>query len=260
MAEEVLLRETDGPVLTLIINRPDKLNALNQQVLAALAEAVEAAAGDEAVRVIVLRGAGDKAFVAGADIGEFREMSPTRAADFSRAGQRLFRRLETLGKPVIAVLDGFALGGGLELAMACTLRVASDKARLGQPEINLGLIPGFGGTQRLARLAGRSGAMELCLTGEPVDAERAHALGMVNRVVPREELDQAVSKLAGRLAGAAPQAVRAVIESIQHGSEMALDQALEYETSRFALCFGTGDMREGVAAFLEKRKPEFEGR
>lgn len=260
MADEVVLQESDGPVLTLTINRPDKLNALNQAVLATLAEAMEAAALDEDVRVIVLRGAGDKAFVAGADITEFSELTPAQAAEFSRAGQRLFRRIETLGKPVIAVLDGFALGGGLELAMACTIRIASDRAKMGQPEINLGLIPGFGGTQRLARLAGRGVAMDLCLTADQVDAERAYALGVVSRVVPHDELDEAVAKLARKLARAAPHAVKATIEAVSHGAEMPLDQALDYETRQFALCFGTEDMREGVAAFLEKRKPEFKGR
>lgn len=260
MADDLLLRETDGAVHTLTINRPDKLNALNHQVLVALAEAVEAAAADDGVRVIVLRGAGDKAFVAGADIGEFQALGTAQAAQFSQAGQRLFRRIETLGKPVIAALDGFALGGGLELALACTLRIASDRAKVGQPEINLGLIPGFGGTQRLARLAGRGAALELCLTGGPIDADRAFQLGIVNRVVPHDELDEALATLTGTLAGAPPHAVRAVIESVLHGADMAMEQALDYETRQFALCFATEDMREGVAAFLEKRKPDFKGR
>ncbi len=259
MADEVLLKETDGAILNLTINRPDKLNALNADVIRALDEAVEAAAGDDAVRVIVLRGAGDKAFVAGADITEFNDYRPADAARMSARGQRLFRRIETLGKPVIAVLDGFALGGGLELAMACTLRVASTNARLGQPEINLGLIPGYGGTQRLSRLAGRGVALDLCLTGDPVDAERARQLGIVNRVHEPEELDDAVAKLAGKLSKAPPGAMRAVIESVQYGADCGMDAALEYETRQFALCFATDDMREGVDAFLNKRRPEFKG-
>lgn len=260
MAQEVLLREADGAVLTLTVNRPDKLNALNRAVLDALGVAIEEAAGDDDVRVIVLRGAGDRAFVAGADISEFSDYRPADAARMSAHGQRLFRRIETLGKPVIAVLDGFALGGGLELAMACTLRVASTKAKLGQPEINLGLIPGYGGTQRLARLAGRGVALELCLTGDPIDARRALELGIVNRVHEPEELDEAVGKLAVKLAKGPPEAMRAAIESVIHGGDCALGAALEYETRQFALCFATEDMHEGVAAFLEKRKPEFRGR
>lgn len=259
MADEVLLQETDGAILNLTINRPDKLNALNADVMEALSGAVEAAAENDAVRVIVLRGAGDKAFVAGADISEFNNYRPADAARMSSRGQRLFRRIETLGKPVIAVLDGFALGGGLELAMACTLRVASTNARLGQPEINLGLIPGYGGTQRLARLAGRGVALDLCLTGEPVDAQRALDLGIVNRVHEPGELEDAVAKLAGKLARSAPAAMRGIIDSVLHGGDCALDAALEYETRQFALCFATDDMREGVEAFLNKRSPEFKG-
>lgn len=260
MAEDILLSKTEGAVRTLTINRPDKLNALNRAVLGALGEAMEAASADDAVRVVVLRGAGDKAFVAGADIGEFSDYTAAQAADLSARGQRLFRRIETLGKPVIAVLDGFALGGGLELAMACTLRVASTAARLGQPEINLGLIPGYGGTQRLARLAGRGVALELCLTGDVIDANRAFELGIVSRLHEPDELEEAVVRLAGKLSEGPPEAMRATIEAVVHGGDCALDAALEYETRQFALLFGTEDMREGVDAFLNKRKPEFSGR
>lgn len=260
MAEEILLTETEGAVRTLTINRPDKLNALNRAVLEILHDAIEDAATDDGVRVIVLRGAGDKAFVAGADIAEFKDYEPADAARMSARGQRLFRRIETLGKPVIAVLDGFALGGGLELAMACTLRIASTQAKLGQPEINLGLIPGYGGTQRLARLAGRGVALDLCLTGDMIDAGRAFDLGIVNRLHEPDELDKAVAKLAGKLAKGPPEAMRATIESIVIGADCALDTALEYETRQFALCFATEDMREGVDAFLSKRKPAFTGR
>lgn len=260
MAEDILLSNTDGAVLTLTINRPDKLNALNKSILDALDDAIEAAAKDDSVRVIVLRGAGDKAFVAGADISEFSGYRPADAARMSARGQRLFRRIETLGKPVIAVLDGFALGGGLELAMACTLRLASTEAKLGQPEINLGLIPGYGGTQRLARLAGRGAALDLCLTGEMIDAGRARELGIVNRVHEPGELDEAVARLAGRLSKGPPEAMRAIIEAVHVGADCAMEAALEYETRQFALCFATEDMREGVDAFLDKRKPEFRGR
>lgn len=260
MCSDVVLSHSDGAVLTLTINRPDKLNALNRDVLEALSEHVEAAAGDDTVRVIVLRGAGDKAFVAGADIGEFRDQDAGGADAMSARGQKLFRRIESLGKPVIAVIDGFALGGGLELAMACTLRVGSDRARVGQPEINLGLIPGYGGTQRLTRLAGRSAALELCLTGEPIGADRALALGILNRLLPESELDEAVARLAAGLAAAAPHAVRAIIECVDRGADLPLEKALDFETRRFAGCFDTEDMREGVTAFLEKRRPEFKGR
>lgn len=259
MAEDILITETAGSIRTLTINRPDKLNALNRAVIDALDDAIGQAAADDDVRVIVLRGAGDKAFVAGADISEFSDHRPADAARMSARGQRLFRRMETLGKPVIAVLDGFALGGGLELAMACTLRVASSSAKLGQPEINLGLIPGYGGTQRLARLAGRGAALELCLTGDPIDAERARELGIVNRVHEPGDLDEAVAKLADKLSKAPPEAMRAVIESVQYGADCGMDAALDYETRQFALCFATDDMREGVDAFLNKRKPEFKG-
>lgn len=260
MSDDILLKHSEDGVLKLTINRPDKLNALNRAVLDTLDGAFSQAAADDGVRVVVLRGAGGKAFVAGADIGEFADFGPTDAARMSARGQRLFRRIETLGKPVIAVLDGFALGGGLELAMACTLRIASTGARIGQPEINLGLIPGYGGTQRLARLAGRGVALELCLTGEPVDAARARELGIVNRVHEPGELDEAVEKLARRLAKGPPEAMRAVIESVVLGSDCPMEAALDYETRQFSLCFATADMREGVDAFLNKRKPAFTGR
>jgi len=260
MCSDVVLSHSEGAVLTLTINRPDKLNALNRAVIEALDAAIDSAAGDDGVRVVVLRGAGDRAFVAGADISEFADQDAEKASEMSARGQALFRRIETLGKPVIAVIDGFALGGGLELAMACTLRIGTDAARVGQPEVNLGLIPGYGGTQRLSRLAGRAAALELCLTGEPIAADRALGLGLLNRLVPREELDETVSTLAGRLAEAAPHALRAIIECVNRGADLPLAQALEFETRQFARCFDTDDMREGVTAFLEKRKPSFKGR
>ena len=186
-------------------------------------------------------------------------LTPVQGRDFSLLGQRLMRRIETLGKPVIAKVNGFALGGGLELAMACHLRIVSDKAKVGQPEINLGLIPGFGGSQRLLRLAGRAATLELCLLGTPITADRALALGIVNEVVPAEQLDERVSALAAQLAKAAPLALRAILDSVVTGGECALEQGLEFESTQFGLIFSTADMREGTAAFLERRQPEFAG-
>lgn len=246
-------------VRTLIVNRPDKLNALNRETLNELTIAFAQAAQDDAVRVVVLTGAGEKAFVAGADIAQMHGYTPVQAQAFSRAGQQLMLTIERLRKPVIARIQGFALGGGLELALACHLRVASEKARLGQPEINLGLIPGFGGTQRLLRLAGRGAALELCLTGTPITAQRAFELGIINRVVAPESLDAAVDALADQLAAAAPLAAAGILDAVLNGGETAIDQGLELETQAFALTFSTEDMREGTTAFLDKRKAVFQG-
>ena len=249
-----------GAVRTIIVNRPDKLNALNRDTLNELSLVFAQAAQDDAVRVVVLTGAGEKAFVAGADIAEMNGYTPVQAQGFSRAGQRLMTSIERLGKPVIARIQGFALGGGMELAMACHLRVASEKAKFGQPEINLGLIPGFGGTQRLLRLVGRGAALELCLTGAPINAQRAYELGIVNRVVAPDVLDEAVNTLADQLAATAPLAAAGILDAVLQGGETAIDQGLEFETQGFALAFSTEDMREGTTAFLEKRKPQFSGR
>jgi enoyl-CoA hydratase len=249
-----------GAVRTIIVNRPDKLNALNRDTLNELTIAFAQAAQDDAVRAVVLTGAGEKAFVAGADIAEMNGYTPVQAQSFSRTGQRLMTSIERLGKPVVARIQGFALGGGMELAMACHLRVASEKAKFGQPEINLGLIPGFGGTQRLLRLAGRGAALELCLTGAVINAQRAYELGIVNRVVAPEALDDAVNALADQLAAAAPLAAAGILDAVLQGGETGIDQGLEFETQGFALAFSTEDMREGTTAFLEKRKAEFKGR
>lgn len=249
-----------GAVRTIVVNRPDKLNALNRDTLNELTIAFAHAAQDDAVRAVVLTGAGEKAFVAGADIAEMNGYTPTQAQGFSRTGQRLMTSIERLGKPVIARIQGFALGGGMELAMACHLRVASEKAKFGQPEINLGLIPGFGGTQRLLRLAGRGAALEMCLTGAVINAQRAYELGIVTRVVTPETLDEAVNALADQLAAAAPLAAAGILDAVLQGGETGIDQGLEFETQGFALAFSTEDMREGTTAFLEKRKAEFKGR
>jgi enoyl-CoA hydratase len=259
MAFRNLLSEDRGAIRRLTINRPDKLNALNRDTLGELDLAFAQAAADDAVRVVILRGAGSKAFVAGADISELATLSPVQARDFSRFGQNMMLRVEHLGKPVIAEIGGFALGGGMELAMCCHLRIASDKARFGQPEINLGVLPGFGGTQRLLRLAGRAAALELCLTGMQVDAARALALGVVNRVVAAEALEAETLALAEQLAASAPQAMRGILEAVIVGGECGLQQGLDYETQAFAVCASTDDMREGTRAFLERRKAEFRG-
>jgi enoyl-CoA hydratase len=248
-----------GAVRTIVVNRPDKLNALDRLTLNELMLAFAQAAQDDAVRVVVLTGAGEKAFVAGADIAEMSNYTPVQAQAFSRAGQCLMSSIERLGKPVIARIQGFALGGGMELAMACHLRVASEKARFGQPEINLGLIPGFGGTQRLLRLAGRGAALELCLTGAVINAQRAFELGLITRMVSAETLDETVDALADQLAAAAPLAAAGILDAVLQGGECTIDQGLEFETQAFALAFSTDDMREGTRAFLEKRKAAFKG-
>ena len=259
MSSSPLLTTDRGAVRVIAVDRPDKLNALNAQTLDALYQAFEAAAADPAVRCVVLTGSGPKAFVAGADIAEMNGLTPVQGRDFSLRGQKLMRRIEKMPKPVIAMVNGFALGGGLELAMGCHLRIAADSAKLGQPEINLGLIPGFGGTQRLLRLAGRAATLELCLVGTPIDAERARQLGIVNRVVPAAELETETFKLAEQLATAAPLALRGVLDCVAVGGECGIEEGLEYETAQFGLMFATDDMREGTGAFLERRKPVFSG-
>jgi len=255
-----LLVADHGAVRHITLNRPDKLNALNRETLEQLHAAFEAAGRAPAVRVVVLTGAGPKAFVAGADIAEMNGLRPAEARDFSARGQALMTRIERLGKPVIAKVNGFALGGGLELAMACHLRIAADTAKVGQPEINLGLVPGFGGTQRLLRLAGRSAALELCLLGAPIDAARAAQLGILTRVVAADALDADVDALAAQLANAAPLALRGILDAILLGGEAPLDTALDHETQVFAVTFSTDDMKEGTDAFLARRKPAFTGR
>ena len=255
----IAVSDQDG-IRRITVNRPDKLNALNAATLDALHAAFDAAAEHLATRVVVLTGAGAKAFVAGADIAEMADLRPTEARDFSLRGQRLMRRIETLPKPVIAMVNGFALGGGLELAMACHLRIAADSAKLGQPEINLGLIPGFGGTQRLLRLAGRAATLELCLLGANIDAARALQLGIVNRVVPAAELEVETMKIAAQLARSAPLALRGTLDAVNVGGECGIEEGLHYETAQFGLMFSTDDMREGTRAFMERRKPAFSGR
>lgn len=260
MSESPVSISTHAGVRTITVQRPEKLNALNRLTLETLDAAFADVALAEDVRVVVLTGAGSKAFVAGADIAEMNTLTPVQGRDFSLVGQRLMRRIERLNKPVIAMVNGFALGGGMELAMACHLRIAADSAKVGQPEINLGLVPGFGGTQRLLRLAGRAAALELCLLGAPISAERAQQLGLINRVVPAAELEAETTKLAEQLANAAPLALRGILDAINVGGECAIEEGLEYESAQFGLVFSTDDMREGTSAFLERRKPEFKNR
>ena len=260
MAYETIQYSVDGGVATIILSRPQVLNALNAQLVGELDEAMEKAMGDDAVRVVVLTGEGDKAFAAGADIGELSKLQPVEAIDFARRGQALTRKMERLGKPVIAAVNGFALGGGCELAMACTLRVAADTAKLGQPEVNLGIIPGYGGTQRLTRLVGVGRALDLVLSGRMVSAEEAKAMGLVNQVVPAGELADAVAKLAKTLMGKGPVALRLCMDAVRDGFAMGLDDALNLEAHLFGMSAATEDMKEGTAAFLEKRKAEFTGR
>lgn len=255
----LLIEDRDG-IRLITLNRPDKLNALNRDTIGELQAAFDEAAGSDAVRVVILTGAGPKAFVAGADISEMSGLSPVQARDFSRHGQKLMVKIEQLGKPVIAMVNGFALGGGMELAMACHLRIAADSARFGQPEVNLGLVPGFGGTQRLLRLCGRGPALELCLLGEPIDATRALALNLITRVVAKDQLQSETMKIATQLAAAAPQALRGVLDAIVIAGEAGLEAGLEYETQAFAVAFSTDDMKEGTGAFLARRKAQFTGR
>ena len=257
-ASPVTVADRDG-VRLITVNRPDKLNALNAATLDALDSAFADAISTDSVRAIVLTGAGPKAFVAGADIAEMNTLTPVQGRDFSLRGQRMMRRVEKSPKPVVAMVNGFALGGGLELAMCCHLRIAADTARVGQPEINLGLIPGFGGTQRLLRLAGRAATLELCLLGAPIDATRARELGIVNRVVPAAELEAQTMAIAQQLANAAPLALRGTLDCINVGGECGIEEGLEYEAAQFGLMFSTQDMREGTSAFLERRKPAFTG-
>lgn len=260
MAYENLIVEVSGRIATITINRPGSLNALNRATVTELfAAAEEIARGDDA-GAVVLTGAGEKAFVAGADIAEMRGFSPKEALDFALFGQRLLEFLERMPQPVIGAINGYALGGGCELAMACDMLVAADTARFGQPEVNLGIIPGYGGTQRLSRLVGRNLAKEIVLTGEMVSAQRAHEIGLVNRVVPRADLMAAARELAEKILSKGGFAVRVAKMAINRGIDLDLGSACALEANAFAVAFATEDRTEGMAAFLEKRKATFRGR
>ncbi len=257
---ESLLIDRDGAVATVTINRPKVLNAMSTQTIDELRRAMLALRHDDAVRVVILTGAGEKAFVAGADINELAAQTPVSGRELALRGQHVFDLIENLGKPVIAAINGYALGGGCELALACTIRIAVDTARLGQPEINLGIIPGYGGSQRLTRLVGRGPALELLLTGDQISAADAYRLGLVNRVVTAANLMGEARKLAHALASKAPVAVRYILDAVNRGLEMPLREALVHEATLFGLVAATDDMREGTKAFLEKRKAEFRGK
>jgi enoyl-CoA hydratase len=256
---ETLIVERRGAVALLTINRPEKRNALNAAVRRELTSAVEELSADAPVRVIVLTGAGEKAFVAGADIAEFAQRTPLEQRD-AMTGSRVFDAIAACPKPTVAMINGFALGGGCELAMACDMRVASDGARLGQPEVNLGIIPGGGGTQRLPRLVGTGQALRLILSGELIDAAEALRIGLVDVVHPAAELRERTMELAERIAAKSPVALRMAKDAVRASTEMPLGAGLAYETELFITCFASEDKREGVEAFLEKRAPEFPGR
>ena len=251
--------EWDGEIAVVCVDRQDKLNALNADVIRELGDVFTSLGADSAVRAVVLTGAGERAFVAGADIGELARMDPVAAVRVSRDGQRVFQDIERFPKPVVAAIGGYALGGGLELALACHLRIASTRARFGLPEVGLGIIPGYGGTVRLARVVGLGRAIEMTLTGDPVDAARALAYGLVSSVVEGDILMAEAKVLARRVTKNGPLAVRMALESIYRGLDIASVEAQEFESALFGLLASTGDMREGMQAFLEKRKPDFSG-
>jgi enoyl-CoA hydratase len=261
MQYEQVLFELDAAGVALVtINRPDKLNALSAAVVAELRDVFERIQKDPAIRATILTGAGEKAFVAGADIKELAALSPVEMRAAARRGQETFRLLETASKPSVAAINGFALGGGLELAMACTVRFASEKARLGQPEVKLGLIPGYGGSQRLPRLVGRGRALELLLSGEQINAAEAHRIGLVNAVVPQAELLNYSRAWLARVMENAPLAVAMAMETVDAGLDVGIEEGLRLEAASFGLCAATDDCREGTRAFLEKRKPAFAGK
>jgi len=259
-AYEYLEIERRDEIAIVVVNRPDKLNALNAATVAELGRASRALAADDAIRGVIVTGAGERAFVAGADIAELAEMGPLSGVRISRQGQDVFRFLETMGKPVIAAVNGYALGGGLELALACHLRVASETARFGLPEVRLGIIPGYGGTVRLPRLIGKGRALELILTGEMIDAAEAHRIGLVNRVVPQADLIAEAEAFLRTITANGPIAVALALESVERGLTTTVEDGLVLESNLFGLLASTSDMREGMTAFLEKRKPVFHGK
>lgn len=254
-----LLCEKREQISVVSINRPQALNALNIETLSELGQVFTQLSHDEQTGAVILTGVGGKSFVSGADINQFTELKAIEASGFSRHGQYVFRQIENLGKPAIAAVNGYALGGGCELALACTLRVASEKARFGLPEVSLGLIPGYGGTQRLARLVGKGRALELILTGEMIDAQEAYRIGLVNKVAPPEQLLDSCLELANKILRNGPLAVRMALQAVNYGLNSDLETGTLIESNLFGLCFATKDREEGIKAFLEKRKPIFKG-
>jgi enoyl-CoA hydratase len=256
---ETLLVEISAGTALVTINRPKALNALNEQTLRELQCAFTGFADDDQAQVIIITGSGEKAFVAGADIAAMQPLSATEARRFAKLGHEVMGSIEGCPKPVIAAVNGFALGGGCELALGCDIRLAADNARFGQPEVNLGVIPGFGGTQRLARLVGRGLALEMILTGDLIDAAEAYRIGLVNKVVPQAELLDAAKQLAAKIISKGPYAVKLAKEAVRNGLEMDLARANQYEADLFGLCFASVDQKEGMQAFLEKRPAQFKG-
>ncbi len=250
----------EGGIALLTVNRPEKLNALNSETVMELQDAVARAGREPEVRALIVTGAGDKAFVAGADINQLALLTPIQARAYAERGQRVLRDLETLPKPTLAAINGYALGGGLELAMACAVRVASENARLGQPEVKLGILPGYGGTQRLPRLVGRGRALEMLLSGELVTAAEAHRMGLVNHVVPQPHLLEFSREWLRKVLANAPLAVALTMQSVDVGLEAGLEQGLQFEAAAFGLTAATEDKCEGTRAFLEKRQPVFAGK
>ncbi|WP_163577011.1 enoyl-CoA hydratase-related protein [Halomonas faecis] len=257
MSEKLIEVVDDAGVVRLTIARPKALNALNSAVLAELEGVLTELEGRDDLRAVLITGAGEKSFVAGADIAEMREKTPEEARAFASQALRTIKRLETLPVPVVALVNGFCLGGGCELALACDWAVASDNAVFGQPEVLLGVIPGFGGTQRLPRRVGPAMALDLCTTGRKIDAQEALRIGLVNRVMPQAELEAYAEELAQQLGGNGPQAVRAAKQAVHDGMDQDLDSALALETALFAFCFAGEEQSEGMSAFVEKRKPNF---
>jgi enoyl-CoA hydratase len=257
--KNILFEVAEG-IATITINRPKALNALNSDVMAELNDASLKCKTDEAIKVVILTGAGEKSFVAGADISQMAELRPQQAMDFMEAGIETFRSFEVLPKPVIAAINGFALGGGVELAMSCDIRLASENARFGQPEILIGLIPGWGGTQRLARLVGMGRAKEYIMAGGQIDAKRAYEIGLVNQVYPLDQLIPEARKLAKKMEGLPGFALKMAKHAINFGYDVSMDTAMRLETQCCSQCFSTDDQKEGMKAFLEKRKPAFKGK
>ena len=260
MAYENLLYEKRDGIAYITFNRPKVLNALNRKTIEEFQQVLLDAREDGSVRVLILTGSGENSFVAGADINELAQQSPVNGKEFSIFGQGVFHLLETMGKPSICAINGFALGGGCELALSCTIRIASKTAKLGQPEVKLGIIPGYGGSQRIARLCGKGMAHELCLTGEMITAEEAQRIGLVNHIYEPAELLPAAETLAKKIIEKAPLAVKYCMEAIERGAEMPLEEGLFLEATLFGLCCATEDMREGTKAFLQKRPGQFKGR
>lgn len=260
MAYENLKYEKKNKIAYVTVDRPKVLNALNLATMEELRTIFHELKNETETRAVILTGAGEKSFIAGADINELARHNPVEAKAYTQKGQSVLNLIENLGKPVIACINGYAFGGGCELAMACTIRLASENAKIGQPEVKLGIIPGYGGTQRLSRLVGKGIAMQLVLTGEPISAQEAHRIGLVNEVVPADRLIPRAEEIANKIIAMAPLAIQYCMEAVNHGMEMALAEGLHLEATLFAVCCATEDKKEGTTAFLEKRAAKFQGK